>query len=151
MNREAIYAKVFTFFSGLTTGGSPAFKTATRRMDTWDRVQAEDQPALLMSQRSEVAGFRKGLPIKWTLDLDLFLYVHTGALQDSTVVPSSILNPLLDLIEHAMQADDPMDDLCTLGGLVERCSYSGSIQVLEGTLGNEAVAVIPIQIVVPAT
>ncbi len=151
LGREVIYGRVFAFFSALTVGGSPAFKTATRKLDTWDGVEAEDCPALLISQRTETAEFRKGLPLKWRLNLDLYLYVRTNAQNDPSIIPSQVLNPLLDAIEDALKRDDIANDACTLGGLVSHCSYSGSITITEGTLGDEAVALVPISILVPAT
>lgn len=144
-NRETIYAAIFQFFSGLTQGGSPAFFTATRKAATWDNVQPETMPALLQMQVRETAQYRKGLPTIWTCDIDLYLYVHTGGLNDPDVTPSQLLNPLLDLIEASIVIDDPNNYACTLGGLVSHCAISGPIEITEGTLGDQAVAVVPIQ------
>lgn len=148
MNREPIYAAVFAYFAALTVGGSPAFLKATRRLDTWENVGKEEQPALLMQQRREVANYRKGLPTIWTLDVALFLYIHTGADNDKTLIPSQILNPLLDAIENSLTIDDHSNNACTLGGLVSHCAISGSVEIFQGNLGDEEVAIVPLNILV---
>lgn len=146
MTREPIYAALFAFFSALTQGGSPAFKLATRRLTTWDNVQAEDTPTLLMVQRSEVANYRKGLPTIWTLNVALYVYVNTGAGIDPTAVPSQLLNPLMDLVESSFTIDNMTTFSSTLGGLVSHCAISGPIEIFEGDMGNDEVAIVPIQL-----
>ena len=149
MTRESIYAAVFAFWSGLTVGGSPAFKTATRSAKVWENVAAEDQPALLQLQRSESVTKPRGLPAKWTLSLDLYLYVHTNQINDPATTASQLLNPLMDAIESALTIDDLSNDACTLGGLVSHCYIDGAVQTFEGNLGDEAVMIVPVTIVVP--
>ena len=147
MTREPIDAALFAFFSAVAAGdGSKLFKTATRKVDTWDQVPPEDCPALLLLPRTELAVRKKGLPTKWTGEYDLLLYVHTGAQNDPTVVPAQLLNPLLDAIEAAIQVDDIANNAATLGGLVSHCAIEGQIQKFLGSLGDEATAIVPIQI-----
>jgi hypothetical protein len=145
MTREPLYQAVFEFFAALTQGATPAFVTATRKATTWENVAPEEQPALLMRQVVEKANYRKGLPTIWTCSTALMLYVHTGAQNDDTVIPALLLNPLVDLIEAAIKVDDFSFNTATLGGLVSHCAISGDIQYFEGTMGDEAVAVIPIE------
>ena len=149
MIRENIYQAIFNFWSNLTIGGSPAFKSATRKLKIWENVEAEDQPALLQLQRREFVTKPKGLPAKWTLTLDLYLYVHTGAQNDPSVTPSQLLNPLMDAIEAAMTIDDISNDACTLGGIVSHAFIDGNVEIFEGNLGDQLVAIIPITVVVP--
>lgn len=149
MTREPIYAAIFAFWSALTIGGSPAFKLATRKLKTWEDVSAEDQPALLQLQRRETVTKPKTLPAKWKFSIDLYLYVHTGAQQDSNVVPSQLLNPLMDAVEAALEIDDKSNDACTLGGLVSHCFIDGAVEIFEGNLGDQAVCIIPLTVVVP--
>lgn len=146
MTRETIYAAVFAFFSGLTAGGSPLFKTATRKLSTWDGVSPEDQPALLMQEQSESVTRVKGQPSIWRLSIKLFLYVHTGANNDPTIVPAQILNPLLDAIQASLAIDDVSNNACTLGGLVSHCAIEGTVERFQGDMGDEAVAIVPITI-----
>ena len=149
MIRESIYAAIFKFWSDLTIGGSPAFVTATRKLTVWENAEAEDQPMLLQLQRRETVTKPRGLPAKWTLSLDLYLYVHTGAMNDPDVVPSQLLNPLMDAVEAALVIDDFSNDACTLGGLVSHCFIDGAVETFEGNLGDQAVMIIPLTVVVP--
>lgn len=149
MTRETIYAALFTFWANLTVGGSPAFKTATRSAKVWENVASEDQPALLQLQRTESVNKPRGLPAKWTLSIDLYLYVHTNQINDPATTSSQLLNPLMDAIESALVIDDLSNDACTLGGLVSHCFIDGTVEVFEGNLGDEAVMIIPITVVVP--
>jgi hypothetical protein len=148
MNRETIYASVFAFFSALTAGGSPLFKSATRSLTTWESVSPDDSPALLTRQRAEQADRKKGFPTKWTLHMDLFLYAHTGANNDPSIIPAQVLNPLLDAIEASLAIDDQSNAACTLGGLVSHCAINGTVEIYQGNLGDEAVAIVPIEILV---
>ena len=148
LNRQPIYAAVFAFFSGLTAGGSPLFRYATRKFHTWEQVQPEDCPALLMQERGEEAQYRKGLPTIWRLRIALYLYAHTNAAIDPDVVPADLLNPLLDAVDAALVVDDVSNEACTLGGLVSHCAIEGSIERFQGEQGEDAVAIIPITILV---
>lgn len=146
MTREPIYDAILAFWTALTVGGTPVLKTATRKTTTWDGVAPEDTPALYQMQRKELAVYRKGLPTIWRLQVELLLYVHTGAQNDPTLVPSEIFNPILDAIEAALVVDDISNNACTLGGLVSHCAIDGAIDVFEGDLGDMAVVLIPLTI-----
>jgi hypothetical protein len=146
LNRQPIYDALFAFFSGLTVGGSPAFKKATKKVTTWESVLAEDTPALLMQERGEEAQYRKGLPTIWRLRVNLYVYVHTGANNDPDLVPADIINPLLDLVDASIAIDDVSNEACTLGGLVSHVAIEGSIERYQGDLGDDAVVVIPITV-----
>lgn len=146
MTREPIYAAVFAFFSGLLLSGNPVFRSATRKATTWDNVPIEATPALLMTQVRELAQYRKGLPTIWRLNVNLMLYVHTGAGNDPDIVPSQIFNPLVDAIVASLAVDDQSNNACTLGGLVSHCAVEGAIEIFEGDLDDWAIVVIPITI-----
>jgi hypothetical protein len=144
MTREPLYAAIFAFFAGLTSGGAPLFKTATRDPKHWDECPREDQPALLLRPVSEAAEHRHRVPTKWTLEIELLLYV---AKDDASTPANPIMNPLLDAIETAL-TPDARDGVCTLGGLVTYAAYSGPTQLHLGALGDEAVAIVPIRVLV---
>jgi hypothetical protein len=143
-NREGIYAALFSKFDGIT--GIP---TKSRRLMHWIDVPAVQQPALFQAQKSEIVVQSRGLPPKWQLDLDLYLYVHAG--DDPGSVPTTVLNPLIDAIEAALAPDNVKDgqNVLTLGGLVSHCWISGQIQTDEGALGAQSIAIIPVTILVP--
>lgn len=147
MNRETIYAGLFEKFSTLTTGGSPLFKTATRKPKVWEQVAPEDQPALLMRQVAEDGEHRKGLSTKWVFKVELLVYVNSNGATDPDVIPSQLLNPLLDAIEASFVIDDRLNNACTLGGLVAYAAIDGTVQLFSA-LGDEAVAIVPVRVLV---
>lgn len=146
--RETLYAAIFAYFAALTVGGSPAFRNATRRVAQWEKYLPEEQPALLMRQRNEVAEHRKFMPTKWVLNIDLLVYVHTAASIDNSVIPSQLLNPLLDVIEDALTIDDILNSSCTLGGLVSYAAIDGTVDIHLGSLDDSAAAIVPVRILV---
>ena len=139
MNREPIYAALFA----LVQSAAP-FVTASRRLRHWSDVGAAEQPALFMIQKSETAEERRPLPVKWRAAVALYLYAQAP---DELTPPASVLNPLLDAVETAL-APDPASHVQTLGGLVSHCWIAGRIQTDEGVLGGQAVAIVPVEILV---
>ena len=140
MNREAIYSALFAKMSA-----AAGFATASRRLRHWSDVGAVEQPALFQVQRSETARRDAGLPSKWTLAVDLFLYAHAA---DDATAAATVMNPLLDAIEAAL-APDPVTNVQGLGGLAAHCWIAGKVETDEGVLGGQAVAIVPIEILVP--
>lgn len=140
MNREPIYAALFNLVKASTV-----FTTASRRLKHWSDVPPADQPALFMAQRPESVQTVPGMPSVHVLSVDLYLYANT---QDVNDAPAQILNTLLDAVEASL-APDKITNKCRLGGLVEHAWIEGSIETDEGTLGDQAVCIIPIKIKVP--
>ena len=60
--------------------------------------------------------------------------------------PSSVMNPLLDAVTAALAPDNPINTAQTLGGTVAHCWIEGAIETDEGTLGDQAVAIVPVRI-----
>jgi hypothetical protein len=139
MIREPIYAALFALVAG-----AASFVTISRRLRHWSDVGAAEQPALFMTQKSENAEERRPLPVKWRASVDLYLYAQAA---DELTSPATILNPLLDAVEMAL-APDPVGHVQTLGGLVSHCWIAGRIQTDEGVLGGQAVAIVPVEILV---
>lgn len=77
-----------------------------------------------------------------TLKSKVWVYVNSET--TNGVVPSSQLNILADLITGVLQPDNGAQENQTLGGLVNYCRIEGDIQTDEGTLGTQAVMIIPI-------
>jgi len=140
VNRELVYQTLFA-----TVSGAAGFATASRRLRHWSDVSAAEQPALFQVQKSESARREAGLPPRWTLSVDLFVYARAA---DDLSPPTAVLNPLLDAIEAAL-APDPVTDLQTLGGKVAHCWIAGKVETDEGVLGGQAVAIVPVEILVP--
>lgn len=140
-NFETIYQALFDRLR-LATG----VKTASRRLKHWNDVPAKDQPALYTAQGGEVPEQVRGVPTKWRLSVDVYLYV---TVPKDTDIPATALNGLIGAIRDAMAPPEGLDRLKgvqTLGGLVSHAWISGQIEVYDGVLGNQAVAMIPIEI-----
>jgi hypothetical protein len=142
MNREAIYGALFARLAG-----AAAFATVGRRLRHWSDVGPAEQPALFMVQKRETAERPPGLPAKWTLLVDLYVYAHAA---DEPSPPASVLNPLLDALEAALGPDNAATNRQTLGGLVQHAAIAGAIETDEGVLGGQTVAIVPVEIVVSA-
>lgn len=144
MTREPIYEALFALLAN-----AAGFATASRRLRHWSDVPAIEQPALFMAQKSETAEQRRGLPTKWTCDVDVYLYCHAP---DELTAPTTVLNPLLDAVEAALatlSGADIATNTQSLDGLAYHTWINGKIETDEGTLGGQSVAIIPIRITVP--
>jgi len=136
VNRETIYAALFTLVSA-----APGFVTSSRKLLHWNDVPPSARPALFQAQKGETAVQVTGLPTKWMLGVDLYVYVSTKGVDH----PGAVLNPILDAI--ATMLDQPFPGQSqTLGGLVQYARIDGKIETDEGTLGDDAVAIIPVTI-----
>lgn len=138
INREAIFAALFA-----KVAASAGYATIGRRLKHWNDVPKDQQPALFMAQGGQTANTVRGQPTRWTLSVDVYVYART----DGAATPGSIINPLLDAIEAAL-APNAIENAQTLGGLCEWCRIEGAIETDEGTLGDQAVAIVPISILV---
>lgn len=136
---EPIYAALWAKVSAVT-----GLKTYSRKMKHWADVSAKQQPALFMIQTGETPEQVRGMPTKWRLKAELYLYVTPS--EGKTIIPSQVMNPILGLIRAALGPDNVMVNTCTLGGLVSHCWISGEIEVYDGVLGDQAVAMIPVEV-----
>jgi len=144
MNRETIYSAVFTKWQALLTNGA-GFVTVSRRLDNFANVPAILQPALYQLQAQEKTAPVRGVPPKRTLSLELFVYATSA---DPAVAPSSVLNPLLDAVD-AILAPDPVTQVQNFGiAGVQHIWIEGVTKIAEGVLDNQAVAVIPVEILI---
>jgi len=85
-----------------------------------------------------------GAPVVWTLHADFYLYAHSS---DPYTAPATILNPLLDAVEAAL-APSPATGIQDLGmpNVVQHAYISGKIETDEGVLGDQAIAIVPVEI-----
>jgi hypothetical protein len=138
--REAIYAALWTLGS---SAGS--FASANRRLRHWADVAPAEQPALFMSEKGGHAQVKKlGAPIVWTLYADFYIYVHSS---DPYAAPATIINPLLDALERAL-APSAATGIQNLGlpQMVQHAYIAGKIETDEGVLGDQAIAIVPVEI-----
>jgi hypothetical protein len=140
ISREPIYAALF---GRLETAAD--FAVVDRRLRHWSDVAPPEQPAQLMAQKTELANVRTlGAPTVRTLAVDLYVYAHSS---DPYLAPATVLNPLLDAVEAALapSATTGVQDL-GLPGQVQHAYISGKIETDEGVLGDQAVAIVPVEI-----
>src|ERR1700690_1907870 len=106
MNRE-------TIFSTLFTNGSNAanFTTKYRRLHAQGDPSPEEMPMFCQIQGDQTVTTGKGLPKKYTLSAEWWVYAYSDDLQ---AAPSSILNPLVDALEATL-APAPGTDTQNLG------------------------------------
>lgn len=140
IEREAIFSALWSL-----AAQSADFATAARRLRHWSEVSPAEQPALFMSQKGGAATVKAlGAPVVWTLSADFYLYAHSS---DLFTAPASILNPLIDALEAALMPA-PTTGLQDLGlpGMVQHALIVGKVETDEGVLGDQAVAVVPVEI-----
>jgi len=138
--REKIYTALWEL------GANAArFASANRRLRHWTDVAPAEQPALFMSEKGGQAAIKKlGAPIVWTLYAEFYIYTHSS---DPYLAPATILNPLLDAFEAAL-APSPTSGIQNLGlpQMVQHAYISGKVQTGEGVLGDQAIAIVPVEI-----
>lgn len=134
---------VFVAMHGLLSTLQPSpFVTVSRKLKMWNDVPAELQPALYITDHSEIAlNPPRGLPTKSTWNIMLFIYAKV----DEFTVGSTVLNNLLDAVDRALKTDVSTNVL-TLGGLVYRVDPQGEIRKDPGDLDGQAIALYPFAI-----
>jgi hypothetical protein len=137
-SRETVYEALFDLLQEL-----PGIRTCTRRLKSWQDTAGEDQPAIYMQHTGEVTNPVRGQPSRIVLEVSLWIYVKS---EGEDVGP--ILNPILDLIGSTFEPKQDGDHAMTLNGLVHHCWIEGQTQIFEGDLGEEAVAIVPIKLLV---
>jgi hypothetical protein len=138
--REAIYSALWVLGSG-----AASFASTNRRLRHWADVAPPEQPALFLSEKGGHAVVKAlGAPIVWTLYADFYVYVHSS---DPYAAPATILNPLLDALEQAL-APSPATGIQNLGlpDMVQHAYIAGKIETDEGVLGDQAIAIVPVEI-----
>jgi hypothetical protein len=140
ISREAIYNALWTLASGVN-----GFATVNRRLRHWADISPPEQPALFMAEKGGHAVIKAlGAPTVWTLFADFYVYAHSS---DPYAAPATILNPLLDALDQAL-APSPATGIQNLGLrlMVQHAYIAGKIETDEGVLGDQAVAVVPVEI-----
>lgn len=137
-SKEQAYAALFAKIQTATGA-----VTSSRVLKHWNDVPPEARPAVFQAQRNMHPVQRTGLPAKWTLMADIYIYTSTSP--ESGVSPAIQLNALIDAIEAAI-APVPGVGIASLGlSDIKHCFINGTVETDEGTLGHEAVAIIPIE------
>jgi hypothetical protein len=128
----------------------PEFNTISRRFRLPENVNPGEMPALFIVEPSDThVQSIEGLPSDVTLDVALYVYTNAGL--DPNEEPITVLNVLIDKVAAALTSDAPLplDQVCTLGGLVQHCWIEGTLAKDPGDLEGIGLARIPLKISVP--
>lgn len=140
-SRETIFANLFTILQG-----AYAWQTVSRKLKNVQDVAPEAFPAAYQLQGNQALQYQGGMPTKGTWEASWLLYSYSD---NPNVPPSSGLNAMVDAVLAALKPADGPIVRNTLGGTVEYAAAEGNIEIFEGVLGDRAVAVVPIKILVP--
>ena len=139
---NALLAKLITVSGIGLFQGAPY---ASRRLEDPSRVDWNSTPAIFINQTGEdivaTKGF-EGFNAKQSLTCDLYLYCKPVAQED---ICSTSLNEMIQNIRTALYPNDPQGSQ-TLNGIVSHCWISGKIDIIEGILNNQGIAIIPVNI-----
>ena len=142
LNRETFYGELYNRLKALE---GTAFAKVSRRLAHWNDVPAEQQPYLGIAQVSESGDYAAGRTEQWHLRLVLYVYVNEP---DPNGAPSILLNAALDAVNSVFAPDNINVNACTFGGLVHYARIDGATETDEGTLGSQAVARVPVEMLV---
>lgn len=135
--REPICAKLFERIQSI-----PGVVTSSRILKHWVDVPAEMQPAVYLALKNERQETRTSEPTKHWLSFDLYVYVRTSGDQ----VPSTVLNQIVDEIDKLFPLHPVTGYQYLDAPGVEWARIDGVIETDEGTLGEQAVAIVPITV-----
>jgi hypothetical protein len=153
-DRNAVMQALFNQVSGaqLRAGGN-AFVTTVRGWQDIQQVSEAERPALFMLEDDQDAiRPRAGMPPRRLLmRVQFLIYAWSGGQTTEGGVPASVIQPLIDAVDDALNPGPlPLGiQQQTLGGLAYDAFVSGRIQVIPGYRDGQALAVIPVQVLVP--
>src|SRR5487761_1528464 len=139
MNRNAITVALYNLL--VATG---SFGTTGRRVQL--SRQIGEFPALFLRRVADKYQTHTGQPPRVTMHYEVWIYTKTT---NPDGVPTDDLDALLDAVDAALQPDNDLKQTNTLGGLVSHCRIEGDPLLDPGDLTGIALAVIPIQVLVP--
>jgi hypothetical protein len=153
VQREPIYQALLGQLQQLQAPSSSYAATWPSLVVSRGFVHWEDatvQPAIYIVPVKETAIYKKGLPTKWMVEVELYLYVRA----DSIDLGVQNLSALLDAVDATLSVFNTTNAggptfANTLGNLAVYCAIQGAIDISGGFLnGQQAVARVPIEIMV---
>ena len=153
INREAIWAGLFTYFQN-NTGLASQFVSMGRRHVQPPELVLALQPAFFLVQVKEQHEPPKGgMPTRLCLHGFIIIYVPAPVVDEDigqeTVLAATTLNQIYKAIDDALQPDNPGTGKFTIGGLATHCWIEGDTDQDPGLFGQQAAAILPIRILVP--
>lgn len=138
IDRELIYGRIFERLETIE-----GLKEVSRKLRHWSDVV--EFPVVFLAQGNEnVTKSGRGLNSVNSISPTIYAYVKVEIDQ----LPGPTLNRILDAITLSLEPTMGTGNKQTLGGIVEDCYINGQILTDEGTLGQLAVAIIPLNVVV---
>jgi len=137
--REQVFAALYAQLQTL-----PGLATVSRRLVSIEDVPDENFPAAYQMQGNQKLTFQGSTPTLNVWSASWLLYVRQA---DPAQAPSAMLNPLIDAACAVIQPQPAALAKNTLGGLVEYVAIDGDIEIFEGVLGDRALAILPLKIV----
>lgn len=130
-----------------TTG----FLTTSRRPQWWSEVAA--QPAMFLHDGPNDTPPHNAMVFpKPILEPEIWIYSKAG--ENPDLAPSIALNNILDAIDTALAPKTGPDiaiQQLSLGGLVQHCWIEGRTLIAPGDKNGQAIAIVPLKILVPQT
>ncbi len=145
--REPIYVALWNLFLN-HPNLQGQFVTTSRYKQHFDVIPSEQMPALFLNQTGE--GWvkpGKGIPAKRTLQCELALYTFTA--QPDAVMPSTLINALMDTVDDVIESPGNPSNAQTLGGLVDHVYLEGQVEIFEGLLQDKSIVLVPLTILLP--
>jgi hypothetical protein len=144
-SRKQIFAALFAL---ATEPGPSAFQTTGRIAKHWSDVSPADQPAFYQLEGKQVGVTIPRTPTKWTFHAEWLIYAHSK----NTIGGDALVDLLNDLIDAAVALVTPTPgrETQTLGELVTDVRLDGTIELSNGLLGDQAVAILPLIIIANA-
>lgn len=156
LDREALFVALFTRLQTIT---SPTVRLFSRALVDFDAACAADQPALyLVKGPEQIVQPNRSMPPAWKLHAEIQLFCRNDA--DPNAAPSTQLNELLTAVEGALQRQ-PSEGFVngqpyaqsnewwtTLNGICSHVWITDGVIVGEGGAAGQAVAIVPIEILV---
>ena len=147
LDREAIMSALYERIAG-----SYPWVTTGRRLLLWQDLAASDQPAVFVTAGTQSAVYSdRGNPVIWTLRATVTIYARHDEPREA---PEAEMNALITAVEAALEKLSTENAAplgapgagwnTTLGGLVYFARVDGDVETDEGSLGDQAVAIIPV-------
>ena len=145
--REPIYVALWSLFLNHPTLAGQ-FVTTSRYERHFDDVDADAMPALFLTETGENwVKPGKGIPAKRTLTAMLAMYTSTS--QPNAVLPSTLINALMDTVDDVIENVGNPSNAQTLGGLVEHVYLEGEVEIYEAFLQDKSIVLVPLTILLP--
>ena len=142
MDRELIYTKLMDKLTQLAN-----FNLASRKLRLWSDVPPAEFPCLFLSEVDEIAVQESTKPVKWYFRPEIYIYVNSSSLNGDDT-PYSQLNRIIDAIGNELQVTLTPSQAVTLDETVNYVKINGNIRKSGGVLGDIAVAIIPLEIMI---